>query len=142
MVRRDYAYCPSWVFVFFALGVVPGALARAMFSKHASLEHPLCAECMKRWSLATTAWTLSVVGPVVLGLLAMAFAAMKVNGDALLGLGVALVVGLVAAPLIVHYTFVVPRTLRAVEIDDAQLITLKGAAPEALAALSARPHWG
>jgi len=138
---REYSWFPAWTYVFLLGGLIPGALIQAIMTKRATLHHPLCASCKKRWTMARVAWTLSVVLPIVIGLGGM-FLGVAIgtggSGNVIIAFLILMLVGIFVAPITVKFTLVNPRTLKPTNIADNGAITLNGVAPEVLSALQHR----
>lgn len=130
--RRDvvFSWTPAWVRYLVFCGV--GLFLRLVFRVRASLVIPLCARCDARWTAARRA-SFSVIALLVASLVVVRIL------DAS-PLGRALVLGALAAFVVVRLLFVRPRVLQAHRIDE-ESIALKGVNPEAVTEIvaGARP---
>jgi hypothetical protein len=115
-------WTPVWArFLVFCL---IGAIIMLVTTKRATLEVPLCVPCNNRWSAARTGSMVAVVG------LVGAFLWFRLGDDATAKMALVALVAAVAVFVVVLVSFVKPRTLRATNIDDAE-ITLAGVEPRA-----------
>jgi ribosomal protein L40E len=122
ITRRDvvFSWTPAWVRFLVFCGV--GLFLRLLMRARASLVIPLCARCNARWSAARSATIAAVV------LLVGALVAARVLGVSTLARG--LVLGAVAALVLVRLVFVRPRVLQVHHLDE-NAISFKGVNPEA-----------
>jgi hypothetical protein len=135
--NQSYAWFPPWTYLLIFGGLLPAAIVQMILTKRATLILPICGPCSSRWTMARVVYVLSIVLPIVLGIIvAMAGAANGSSG--LMVVGVALMFpGLLVFPLLAHFLLIRPRTVRPVFIDD-WVVKLAGVHPAVLDALRGR----
>jgi hypothetical protein len=136
-----FAYVPPWTYALLPLGLLPAAIVQMALTKRATITLPVCPTCDGRWSAATLAWRLSLLGPVLLGFGGLIVGA-SLDSGALMAIGGLLFFpGILIFPLLAHFLLVKPRTLRVLFMDD-QVIKLAGVAPASLALFRGAPGPG
>jgi hypothetical protein len=118
--RVKLQWTPVWarLLMFCVIGLV----VMLVTTKRVELDVPLCAPCNDRWNAARNVTIVGVAG------LIGAFLWLRIASDSDARFAALALLGLVAcAFVVVLVTFVRPRTLRAIRIDDRE-ITLGGVA--------------
>ncbi len=127
---QQFAWFPAWTYFLILLGLLPMIIVQMVTTKRARLWLPLCVPCHSRWTTARVLRSLSVLGPIVLGL-ALAFVGVAYDSTPVTVTGVLLIFPGLFAVVPVDLLLVRRWTLRPVFADD-RVITLKGVAPQVL----------
>jgi len=138
--RKKFQWVPQWTYVLLVLSLLLGAIAMAILQKRGTLDLPLCASCKTRWTHATIAIVLTVLGIlVVLPLVGVVAAVLPEDSGPIVA--VMLMVAWLVAVVVVSRVYVRARTVWAKRIEN-NSITVAGVHPTALAALAAEAPRG
>jgi hypothetical protein len=129
IVRRKVVFQWRPVWARFLVFCIIGLIILVVTTRRATLEIPLCASCNARWSAARNA---GIAGVVVL---VAALVAVRTTDQAARGL--AALLALIVAFVVLSVAFVRPRVLPVQRIDDEE-ISLKGVHPDAAQEIVAR----
>jgi hypothetical protein len=133
--RKRFQWVPQWTYVLLVLSLLLGAIVMAILQKRGTLDIPLCAQCKSRWTHATIAMVLTVLGILLVLPLAGVLAAVLPQDLGPLVAVLFVLVWLVAV-VIVSRVYVRARTVWAKRIEN-NYISVAGVHPQALAALAA-----
>lgn len=132
----QFVYVPPVAYVGLVAGVLVGAILIQAMQKKATVVVPLCPGCHQKWKGAKLAKGLAILVPFIVLVLSFALGVALLPGDlggGILGFGFFLfLVGIIAAPILVHYLKIKPLTLVPQSADDFKM-TLLGASPGLLA---------
>jgi len=133
--RKRFQWVPQWTYVLLVLSLLFGAIAMAIMQKRGTLDIPLCEPCKSRWTHATVAIVLTVLGILLVLPLGGVMVAVLPEDVAPL-IAILFVLAWLVAVVIVSRVYVRARTVWAKRIEN-NYITVAGVHPEALAALTA-----
>jgi hypothetical protein len=135
--RRRFQWVPPWTYILLVVSVLIGAIVMAIMRKRGTLDVPLCPSCKSRWTHATIAIVVALLGIfLVLPLVAVIGSSELVPEDSGPVIAVLLMLGWLIGVVLVSRVYVRARTLWARRIEN-NYITVAGVHPEALAALAA-----
>lgn len=126
--NHQFVWTPPWVFVFFAVGPLIGAIVMVIVQKRGRLLLPLCTACEQRWRAG--AW---MVGLSVLWLFVGLIAGVALAVNDVPEIGIPIVVSAFIF-LIVGVVMAQSRFLRAAKVDD-RMIMLRDVNPIAYQAI-------
>ena len=135
--RKKFQWVPQWTYVLLVLSLLLGAIAMAILQKRGTLDLPLCASCKTRWTHATIAIVVTVLG-ILLVLPLVGVVAAVLPDDVGPIVAVVLLLAWLVAVVVVSRVYVRARTVWAKRIEN-NYITVAGVHPTALAALAAEP---
>lgn len=132
----QFVYVPPVAYVGLVAGVLVGAILIQAMQKKATVMVPLCPGCHQKWKGAKLARGLAIGAPFIVLVLSFVLGIALSPGDAagaVIGIGFLLFfVGIIAAPILVHYLKIKPNTLVPHTADDLRM-TFVGACPALLA---------
>jgi hypothetical protein len=127
---QTFSWFPPWTYLLALVGLLPMVIVQMVLTKRAPLAVPLCPRCNARWTMGRVLRTLSVVVPVLGGLVVAMIGAAS-GSSAVLIAGFLLIFPGILAVIPVELLVQRPRILRAVFIDD-YYVKLAGFSPQVL----------
>jgi hypothetical protein len=128
---QRFQWFPPWTYALLLAGVLPFAIVQMVMTKRASVVLPVCAACNGRWTLARVLHSLAVILPIVLGLVIAGVGGANDWSVVLVGGFLLMTLGTIVLAVLTYYLLLLPRTLRAVYMDD-WVMTIDGVAPAVL----------